>query len=166
MASGRELSYLMLLGASLCYIVTFVLVGRPSSNGCAASRVLIGISMSAMYAAILVKTNRLARVFKLSTPVRPRFISPLAQLGLCGGIMSVQLAISFVSLFAEPPAVYVHHPTRTEAVLTCTATTTHLLVSLLLNAVLVVACTFYAVKTRLVPDEYCETRYIGFTVSD
>jgi hypothetical protein len=79
MASGRELCYCMLFGITLCYLVTFVLVSRPSVYICSMQRVLIGLSMSAIYAAILVKTNRLARVFKPTTPIRPRFISPLAQ---------------------------------------------------------------------------------------
>ncbi|KHN75671.1 Metabotropic glutamate receptor 7 [Toxocara canis] len=62
MASGRELCYCMLTGISLCYVVTFVLVSKPTVSICAASRVLIGLSMSAIYAAILTKTNRLARI--------------------------------------------------------------------------------------------------------
>ncbi|CAD5226266.1 unnamed protein product [Bursaphelenchus xylophilus] len=79
MASGRELCYCMLFGIALCYLATFVLVSRPSTYSCALSRVLIGLSMCAVYAAILIKTNRLARVFKPSSPVRPKLISPPAQ---------------------------------------------------------------------------------------
>lgn len=82
MASGRELCYCMLFGISLCYMVTFVLVSAPSVYICAMQRVLIGLSMSAIYSAILVKTNRLARVFKPTTPIRPRFINPIAQVSI------------------------------------------------------------------------------------
>lgn len=57
MASGRELCYCMLFGITLCYMVTFVLISRPSVYICSMQRVLIGLSMSAIYAAILVKTS-------------------------------------------------------------------------------------------------------------
>jgi metabotropic X receptor len=79
MASGRELCYCMLFGIALCYFVTFILVSKPSSFICTAQRIFMGLSMSAVYAAILVKTNRLARVFKANSPVRPKCISPPAQ---------------------------------------------------------------------------------------
>lgn len=79
MASSRELCYCMLLGIGLCYLLTYFLLSKPNVIGCALSRVLIGASMAAIYAAILVKTNRVARVFKPSSAIRPRFISPSSQ---------------------------------------------------------------------------------------
>jgi CBS domain containing-hemolysin-like protein len=112
MASGRELCYCMLLGISLCYLVTFVLVSKPSTYICASSRVLIGLSMAAVYAAILVKTNRLARVFKPSSAIRPKFISPPAQVGICCSIVSVQLIGSLIWLIVDPPNTAVQYPTR------------------------------------------------------
>ncbi|KAK6016266.1 7 transmembrane receptor [Ostertagia ostertagi] len=79
MASGRELCYCMISGISMCYILTFFLVSQPSIPTCALTRVLMGLSMSAIYAAIITKTNRLARVFKPDSAQRPRFITPRAQ---------------------------------------------------------------------------------------
>ncbi|KAI1732777.1 7 transmembrane sweet-taste receptor of 3 GCPR domain-containing protein [Ditylenchus destructor] len=153
MASGRELCYCMLFGISLCYLVTFVLVNRPSAIICALSRVLIGLSMAAVYAAILVKTNRLARVF-----------TPSSAVGICTAIVSVQLVGSLVWLVVDPPDTAIQYPTRTEAVLTCKATASHLLVSLVFNMLLILACTIYAFKTRKIPENFNETRLIGFTM--
>uniref|UniRef100_A0A915DBE3 G-protein coupled receptors family 3 profile domain-containing protein n=1 Tax=Ditylenchus dipsaci TaxID=166011 RepID=A0A915DBE3_9BILA len=164
MASGRELCYCMLFGISLCYLVTFILVSRPSAYICAMSRVFIGLSMAAVYAAILVKTNRLARVFKPSSAIRPRFISPPAQVGICGLIVSIQLVGSLVWLVVDPPDTAIQYPTRIEAVLTCKATASHLLVSLAFNMLLIVLCTVYAFKTRKIPENFNETRLIGFTM--
>lgn len=96
MASGRELCYCMLTGIALCYGITFVLVSPPSElvglslayisislisprQICTLTRVLLGLSMAIVYAAILVKTNRLARVFKPNSALRPRWIGPSAQ---------------------------------------------------------------------------------------
>ncbi|TMS39836.1 hypothetical protein L596_006304 [Steinernema carpocapsae] len=164
MASGRELCYCMLSGISLCYIVTFVLVSKPSAPVCASARVLIGLSMSAIYAAILVKTNRLARVFSPHSPVRPRCITPMAQVGICASIVSAQLIGSIVWLIVDPPGTRVQFPSRTEAILTCKATASHLLISLLFNMLLIILCTLYAFKTRKIPENFNETRLIGFTM--
>uniref|UniRef100_A0A914C9U3 G-protein coupled receptors family 3 profile domain-containing protein n=2 Tax=Acrobeloides nanus TaxID=290746 RepID=A0A914C9U3_9BILA len=164
MASGRELCYCMLFGIALCYAVTFVLVSKPTPYICAASRVLIGLSMCSVYSAILVKTNRLARVFKPNSPVRPRCISPPAQVAICGSIVITQLTGSMVWLIVDPPDTDIMFPMRTEAVLTCKATATHLLISLAYNILLIVACTIYAFKTRKIPENFNETRLIGFTM--
>uniref|UniRef100_A0A914ZSR6 G-protein coupled receptors family 3 profile domain-containing protein n=1 Tax=Parascaris univalens TaxID=6257 RepID=A0A914ZSR6_PARUN len=153
MASGRELCYFMLTGISLCYMVTFVLVSKPTVGICAASRVLIGLSMSAIYAAILTKTNRLARVFSPQSAARPGCIVPRAQ-----------LVGSVLWLILDPPGTAVQFPTRTDAVLTCKATAAHLLISLMYNMVLIIACTLYAFKTRKIPENFNETRLIGFTM--
>uniref|UniRef100_F1KST2 Metabotropic glutamate receptor 7 n=1 Tax=Ascaris suum TaxID=6253 RepID=F1KST2_ASCSU len=164
MASGRELCYFMLTGISLCYMVTFVLVSKPTVGICAASRVLIGLSMSAIYAAILTKTNRLARVFSPQSAARPGCIVPRAQVGICAAIVAVQLVGSVLWLILDPPGTAVQFPTRTDAVLTCKATAAHLLISLMYNMVLIIACTLYAFKTRKIPENFNETRLIGFTM--
>ncbi|KAE9421877.1 hypothetical protein Angca_005593 [Angiostrongylus cantonensis] len=175
MASGRELCYCMIAGISMCYVLTFFLVSQPSIPTCAFTRpicysysnqiqVLMGLSMSAIYAAIITKTNRLARVFKPNGAQRPRFITPKAQVGICASIVSVQLAGSIVWLLVDPPGTKVVFPSRTEAVLTCKATASHLLVSLSYNLLLIIACTVYAFKTRKIPENFNETRHIGFTM--
>lgn len=80
------------------------------------------------------------------------------------GIVSVQLIGTFVWILFDPPGTMIVFPTRTEAVLTCKATTSHLLISLLYNILLIVACTVYAFKTRKIPENFNETRHIGFTM--
>uniref|UniRef100_A0A1I7T1Y4 G_PROTEIN_RECEP_F3_4 domain-containing protein n=1 Tax=Caenorhabditis tropicalis TaxID=1561998 RepID=A0A1I7T1Y4_9PELO len=164
MASGRELCYCMMCGIGMCYVLTFFLVSQPTVITCSLTRILMGLSMSAIYAAIITKTNRLARVFKPDSAQRPKFITPKAQVGICMGIVSVQLIGTFVWLFFDPPGTMVVFPSRTEAVLTCKATTSHLLISLLYNILLIVACTVYAFKTRKIPENFNETRHIGFTM--
>ncbi|CAB3409053.1 unnamed protein product [Caenorhabditis bovis] len=164
MASGRELCYCMMTGISMCYLLTFFLVSQPTIPTCLMTRILMGLSMSAIYAAIITKTNRLARVFSPDSAQRPRFITPKAQVGICMGIVSVQLIGTIIWIIFDPPGTMVVFPSRTEAVLTCKATTSHLLFSLLYNLLLIVACTVYAFKTRKIPENFNETRHIGFTM--
>ncbi|GMS95215.1 hypothetical protein PENTCL1PPCAC_17390, partial [Pristionchus entomophagus] len=164
MASGRELCYCMLTGIGLCYVLTFCLLTKPTIPTCAAQRLLIGLCMSAIYAAIIVKTNRLARVFSPSSAQRPRFITPKAQVAITLVIVSVQFIGSLLWLIVSPPGTTIIFPTRIEAVLTCNATASHLMVSLSYNMLLIVACTVYAFKTRKIPENFNETRLIGFTM--
>lgn len=86
MASGRELCYFMIAGILCSYLMTFVLVNPPNVITCAVVRVGLGLFMSAIYAAILTKTSRLARVFSddIKTAQRPRFITPKAQVQFTG----------------------------------------------------------------------------------
>jgi hypothetical protein len=94
-ASGRELSYILLISMIMCYCMTFVLLSRPTTTVCAIKRtgqykitkkvVLtlsgIGFAFSCLYSAMLVKTTRIYRIFSQATrsAQRPRFISPLSQ---------------------------------------------------------------------------------------
>uniref|UniRef100_A0A0K0EKG0 G_PROTEIN_RECEP_F3_4 domain-containing protein n=1 Tax=Strongyloides stercoralis TaxID=6248 RepID=A0A0K0EKG0_STRER len=148
MASGRELCYL----------------SKPTVFICGASRILMGLSMSFVYAAILVKTIRLARVFTLNGPIRPKCISPMAQVLICMSIVGAQLIGSIIFLVWDPTEVIILYPTRTEAVLSCKATSSHLLLSLAYNILLIILCTIYAFKTRKIPENFNETRLIGFTM--
>lgn len=71
-----------------------------------------------------------------------------------------------MSTSLEPPAVSLHMPQRTVKFveLFCNLPTAGLLSSLSYNLILVVICTFYAFKTRKLPDNYKESRYIAFCV--
>lgn len=91
-ASGRELSYVLLCGILLCYAVSFLFVLRPTNVVCGIQRTLIGLCFSIVYAALLTKTNRIARIFRSGkkSAGRPGLISPQSQLAICGGFVSIQ----------------------------------------------------------------------------
>lgn len=56
------------------------------------------------------------------------------------------------------------YPTRDQVVLTCNVPDHHFLYSLGYDAALIVLCTVYAVKTRKVPENFNETKFIGFSM--
>ena len=85
-------------------------------------------------------------------------------MSICAGIVSIQLVGSVVWLIVDPPETTVYYPTRTQSVLSCKATATHLLVSLGFSMLLIILCTYYAFKTRKIPENFNETKYIGFTM--
>ncbi|KAH7732252.1 metabotropic glutamate receptor 3-like protein [Aphelenchoides avenae] len=151
-ASGRELSYILLASMIFCYAMTFVLVSRPTPWICAIKRTGIGFAFSCLYAAMLVKTNRIHRIFSQATrsAQRPGCISPVSQVFLTGLLAGVQLFGSLIWLFIVPPGVRHDYPTRDQVVLTCNVPDHHFLYSLAYDAALIVLCTvrFLDVRAR------------------
>ncbi|CAI4233225.1 unnamed protein product [Auanema sp. JU1783] len=165
-ASGRELTYIILLSMLMCYGMTFVLVAKPSTIVCALKRTGIGFSFSCMYSAMFVKTNRIARIFSEATRTarRPRCITPLSQVFLCGILAGLQLFGSLIWLYVKEPGTRFDFPSKKQVVLTCNVPDHHFLFSLCYAAILVILCTVYAIRTRTVPENFNETKFIGFTM--
>lgn len=96
-ASGRELSYVLLTGIFLIYLITFLMIAEPSTVVCALRRLLLGLGMCITYSAMLTKTNRIYRIFeqgkKSVTP--PKFISPTSQLVITFILISFQVIFYF-----------------------------------------------------------------------
>ncbi|GAU93679.1 hypothetical protein RvY_05578 [Ramazzottius varieornatus] len=167
-ASGRELSYLILTGIMMCCCLTFFLLAYPSPVICAFQRFGVGFGFSIMYGALLTKTNRISRIFESASKSakRPGFISPKSQLIITSILISVQVIASGIWLIIDPPAVDKSHPEdrRNEVVLKCKADDSAFLVSLAYNMLLIVTCTIYAIKTRKIPENFNESKFIGFTM--
>uniref|UniRef100_A0A7E4W6B1 G_PROTEIN_RECEP_F3_4 domain-containing protein n=1 Tax=Panagrellus redivivus TaxID=6233 RepID=A0A7E4W6B1_PANRE len=165
-ASGRELSYILLVSMIMCYAMTFVLVSPPTSLVCAIKRTGIGFAFSCLYAAMFVKTNRIYRIFSQATrsAQRPNCISPMSQIMLTALMAGPQLFGTLIWLFIVPPGVRHIYPARDQVVLTCNVPDHHFLYSLAYDGGLIVMCTVYAIKTRKVPENYNETKFIGFSM--
>ncbi|GAA6092630.1 glutamate receptor, metabotropic 2b [Tachysurus ichikawai] len=167
-ASGRELSYILLLGVLLCYAMTFIYIAKPTAVVCALRRLGLGTSFAVCYSALLTKTNRIARIFGgvRDGAQRPRFISPASQVAICGALISVQLLVALVWLLVEAPGVRKEmSPERRDVVtLKCNSLDSSMLMSLTYNCILIVLCTFYAFKTRKCPENFNEAKFIGFTM--
>uniref|UniRef100_A0A8C4QUU7 Metabotropic glutamate receptor 3 n=1 Tax=Eptatretus burgeri TaxID=7764 RepID=A0A8C4QUU7_EPTBU len=167
-ASGRELCYILLAGIFLCYAMTFCFVARPSPAVCALRRLGLGTSFAMCYAALLTKTNRIARIFgnvKHGTQ-KPRFISPTSQVTITAGLVSLQLGAVAAWLAVEPP--HTRRETfeeRLEVVLLkCSVSDSAMLLSLAYDGILIAMCTIYAFKTRTCPENFNEAKFIGFTM--
>uniref|UniRef100_A0A8C1W280 Glutamate receptor, metabotropic 2b n=1 Tax=Cyprinus carpio TaxID=7962 RepID=A0A8C1W280_CYPCA len=167
-ASGRELSYILLLGVLLCYAMTFIYIAKPSGFVCALRRLGLGTSFAVCYSALLTKTNRIARIFggARDSARRPRFISPASQVAICAALISAQLLVALIWLLVESPGVRKEvGPDRRDVVtLKCNSLDSSMLVSLTYNCILIILCTFYAFKTRKCPENFNEAKFIGFTM--
>ncbi|XP_015461869.3 metabotropic glutamate receptor 7 isoform X2 [Astyanax mexicanus] len=172
-ASGRELSYVLLTGIFLCYIITFVMIAKPDVAVCSFRRIFLGLGMCISYAALLTKTNRIYRIFeegkKSVTP--PRLISPTSQLAITSSLISMQLLGVFIWFGVDPPNTIIDYdeqktinPDKARGVLKCDITDLQIICSLGYSILLMVTCTVYAIKTRGVPENFNEAKPIGFTM--
>lgn len=143
-----------------------------------------------VYAALLTKTNRIARIFDASehSARRPSLISPKSQLLICSALVSIQVrrtlppprnTVRSTSAAAHPalayqvvivvvwqvvsPARAIHHyPTRDDNMLVCDSyVDASYTIAFFYPVVLIVVCTVYAVLTRKIPEAFNESKHIG-----
>ncbi|KAI8795192.1 metabotropic glutamate receptor [Biomphalaria glabrata] len=166
-ASGRELSFVLLFGIFLCYVMTFLLVSKPTKYVCGSQTVGIGFCFSVCYSAILTKTNRISRIFRAGkrTVKRPKFISPESQLIICASLVACQIIVSLIWLLTSPPKAMAFYARRDDHQLVCEAAIGFAyMIGFSYPIFLVLVCTVYAVITRKIPEAFNESKYIGFTM--
>ncbi|KAL3853232.1 hypothetical protein ACJMK2_016788 [Sinanodonta woodiana] len=167
-ASGKELSYMLLCGCLLCYLMTFILVTKPSTLVCIIQRFGVGFGFAVIYSSLLTKTNRISRIFVSArkTAQRPSFISPKSQIAIASILISLQVIVTIIWLVLEPPGTRLYFPNgrRDEVILKCRTEDVSFLASLIYNIILIIICTCYAIKTRKIPENFNESKFIGFTM--
>ncbi|XP_050730060.1 LOW QUALITY PROTEIN: uncharacterized protein LOC127005337 [Eriocheir sinensis] len=166
-ASTRELSYIIFVGMMVSYCATLPLLARPSPVACAASRVLPGLSFAMIYAALVTKTNRIARILagnKKITMRKPRFMSATAQVVITCGLIGIELGIIIAMLILDPPNSRHDYPNLDQVMLVCNTTNRAIIAPLAWDFFLILMCTVYAVKTRNLPENFNEAKFIGFSM--
>ena len=167
-ASSRELSALILVGILLCYILPFLFVLKPSAAVCGVRRFAIGFCFAISYSALLVRSNRIHRIFnqrieRLSNP--PRFVGSLSQIVFSSILISIQVIIAVVWLIVERPSEIGKQVGAKTVELRCEASPYFgLSVSLVYNLILLLLSTYFAFRTRYVPDNYNEAKFINITL--
>ncbi|XP_077154674.1 metabotropic glutamate receptor 5 isoform X2 [Ranitomeya variabilis] len=167
-SSSRELCYIILAGICLGYLCTFCLIAKPQRIYCYLQRIGIGLSPAMSYSALVTKTNRIARILagskkKICTK-KPRFMSACAQLVIAFVLICIQLGIIIALFIMEPPDIMFDYPSIREVYLICNTNNLGVVTPLGYNGLLILSCTFYAFKTRNVPANFNEAKYIAFTM--
>uniref|UniRef100_A0A8C4EV63 Metabotropic glutamate receptor 1 n=1 Tax=Dicentrarchus labrax TaxID=13489 RepID=A0A8C4EV63_DICLA len=167
-SSSRELCYIILAGIFLGYICPFTLIARPTVVSCYLQRLLVGLSSAMCYSALVTKTNRIARILagskkKICTR-KPRFMSAWAQVFISFVLISVQLTLEITLIILEPPEPIKSYPSISEVYLICNTSNVGMVAPLGYNGLLIMSCTYYAFKTRNVPANFNEAKYIAFTM--
>lgn len=79
-------------------------------------------------------------------------------------LIGLEVGISATMLVLEPARATHLYPSRDRAVLTCNTSARGVLAPLAFDFVLIALCTLYAVKTRNVPENFNEAKFIGFAM--
>ena len=171
-SSGREQVTLLLIGITLSFCLSFIIVPPPSIPVCLFQRIFIWTSFALIYGALLVKIIRVYRLFnRAPTASRPRFTKPHHQILFTLVIVAVQLVITLASLITAHPIRVEMKEQENEAslstptnVIACQEVNTVFFVAqLIYDAALILLCTFFGWKTRNFPENFNESKYILFT---
>ena len=165
-ASSRELSFMMLIGLGICYIMPFFFLAKPSVGICTLRRFGVGIGFATCYGALLVKTNRVHRIFKRAqnSLQKPALISPQSQIFFTLLLVACQVVIGVVWLTVEHPTVEVHFTDTTGELICGESPIVGFFVYAAYNFILLCLSTFYGLRSRKIPQSFNESKFINFTV--
>ncbi|XP_074657414.1 metabotropic glutamate receptor 4-like [Tubulanus polymorphus] len=168
MASSRELSHLMLIGVFIGYVTVFLLVVKPTVISCRAAYFGFSLGFTWVYAPLLTKTSRIYIIFEYSKKAMkaPPLVGQKFQVFIASFIITIQIIISVISTAITPPDVILRMPVSVinYVEMSCAIPFEGLCAFLLYNLILVTMCSFYAFKTRKVPDNFNESRFIALCV--
>ena len=106
-ASSRELSIFMFGGLYLCFISPCAFLLDATIVRCGLRRFIFGISLTACYTPLMLKTNRIYRIFKATRALAsvPQFVSPTSQILICLGLLALQILMYVMWVIGDPPVV-------------------------------------------------------------
>ncbi|KAK6165319.1 hypothetical protein SNE40_022267 [Patella caerulea] len=167
-ASSRELSYMMLIGVFIGYAIVFALMAKPNHFMCKTNFFFFCLSFTWIYAPLLARTCRIYRIFESGKKSNKRLvlISARSQLFLSFILIFGQLIISTCILILSTPEARLTMPVSSHKYveLSCDLTLPGVASFLSYNIVLVVICSVLAFKTRKLPDNFNESRFISTCV--
>ena len=166
-ASSREVSAILLMGIFFCYLMPLFFMAKPSDAICAIRRFGVGFGFSICFSALLIKTNRIYRLFNLDSlkPLKaPPLISPLSQVLLTIALITIQVLIAVIWLAIEPPSTATKYFSRSAELRCGESPITGLSVSLSYNFLLLLLSTYFAFRARKVPENFNEAKYINVTL--
>ncbi|XP_012553451.2 metabotropic glutamate receptor 8 [Hydra vulgaris] len=158
-ASGREITYLILTGIMLMYLLPISLLNSYTNSMCAAFRFGVGVCLSVCHASLFIKTTRIDRIFSGRQDLL--FITPHWQIVLTVFFIVPQICISCIGLYQNK---YKLVREKDKMVLKCYSESVDFFATVAYNLLLIFLTAYKAFKTRKVPSNFNESRYIGFVM--
>ncbi|XP_074640212.1 metabotropic glutamate receptor 3-like [Tubulanus polymorphus] len=167
-ASSLELSFLTMTGILMSLVTAVFFLLRPSRLVCYVWRFTYNISYTMIYGPTLTKLVRIHRIFTNSQHgiKKMKYISSQTQFAINSVLIGVQLLISTVTAIYLPPTPKRYMPveTRPYVELLCDLPVKALVIPLSYNLVLIFVSAIYGYLTRMLPENFNESRYIFLSV--
>ncbi|XP_065213851.1 metabotropic glutamate receptor 1-like [Planococcus citri] len=164
-STTRELCYVMFAGIILVNASLFISAVNLNFRT-ADTKILLAVGFTMIYAALLVKTNRIARILVTSkhkfANMNPKYVSLKTQILITSILIGIEVVICWF-------AVKFHDPDPdmrgSDLVLRRFYLDGVFFIKIFaFVALLILFCTYYAFKTRNLPENFNETKCIGFAM--
>ena len=167
-SSSRELALFSLFGSLLMLLTPVIFVLEPTKMACYTQKILVGLSLTCCYSPLVLKTNRVFRIFASSNKFKLRrlvLVSMRSQFLLISAMIGIQLLIGTFWVLTDKPVIITNYPPQQDiAVRQCNIRGTGAFLNLTFPIALMVASTFWAFKTRHLPETFSEIKSIGVTM--
>ncbi|XP_074641274.1 metabotropic glutamate receptor 3-like [Tubulanus polymorphus] len=167
-ASSTEIMYMILLGIFCSLFLCFVFFAKPSMITCQVTQFGFHVSFTFTYAPLMVKTRRIFSIFYYGSRTKrpPRFVNSKSQIVIASILITVQVFVCVLIAAVEPPhrKLYMRILTVKKVELGCDTSMRTTMICVSYNLILIIACTYYAIRSRKVPENFNESRFISFSV--
>ena len=171
-ASNREISFLLLFGISSLFILAVLELSEPSHSLCTTTFFWRYFGLNLCITVLFLKTMRIASVFevdKLAQLFTPCYKTLTRQGIFLSGMNLAFLCLLALWIFLDPPRRNKVIRVDEYIFLVCKPFDTNVGLALFIAVcayTLIVAflCTYYAFKARGIPENFNETKYIGFSM--
>ena len=166
-ASSRELSFFMLAGLYLCFFSSSIFLLNPTKAVCGLRRLIFGISLTACYTPLMLKTAMAYRIVKATQSMFsvPKFITTRYQILISLGSLGIQFLLFLMWVLSEPPVVTQDIIQQSNIVADqCVSNVLAIAVNLVPCFCMLALSSFFAFKSRRFPKNFKKALHIGVTM--